>query len=82
YLYMEYLKAYKLILRINYITGLGSGFSKSSILKTFLSTLYKVSLKKSYCVFFQNTEDMRMLVDRNIIKGQYELIPNSLLNLE
>ncbi|WP_433773050.1 glycosyltransferase family 4 protein [Bacillus wiedmannii] len=67
---------------INNITGLGSGFSKSSLLKTFLSTLYKVSLKKSYCVFFQNTEDMRMLVDRNIIKGQYELIPGSGVNLE
>ncbi|BCC14778.1 TPA: glycosyltransferase family 4 protein [Bacillus cereus] len=67
---------------INNITGLGSGFSKSALLKTFLSTLYKVSLKKSYCVFFQNTEDMRMLVDRNIIKGHYELIPGSGVNLE
>lgn len=67
---------------INNITGLGSGFSKGLLLKTFLSTLYKVSLKKSYCVFFQNTEDMRTIVERNIIKGDYELIPGSGVNLE
>ncbi|MBE7147315.1 glycosyltransferase family 4 protein [Bacillus mycoides] len=67
---------------INNITGLGSGFSKGLLLKTFLSTLYKVSLKKSHCVFFQNTEDMRTIVERGIIKGDYELIPGSGVNLE
>ncbi|MGU3368062.1 glycosyltransferase family 4 protein [Bacillus mycoides] len=67
---------------INNITGLGSGFSKGLLLKTFLSTLYKVSLKKSHCVFFQNTEDMRTIVESDIIKGDYELIPGSGVNLE
>lgn len=67
---------------INNITGLGSGFSKSPLLKSFLSMLYKVSLKKSSCVFFQNTEDMKTLVDNKIIKGHYELIPGSGVNLK
>lgn len=67
---------------INNITGLGSGFSKGLLLKTFLSTLYKVSLKKSHCVFFQNTEDMRTIVEGGIIKGDYELIPGSGVNLD
>ncbi|HDX9587167.1 TPA: glycosyltransferase family 4 protein [Bacillus pseudomycoides] len=66
---------------INNITGLGSGFSKSPLLKSFLSTLYKISLKKSSCVFFQNTEDMKTLVDSEIVKGHYELIPGSGVNL-
>lgn len=66
---------------LNNITGLGSGFSKSSILKNFLSFLYKISLKKSYCVFFQNTEDMNTILESNIIKGHYELIPGSGVNL-
>lgn len=67
---------------VNNITGLGSGFSKGLLLKTFLSTLYKLSLKRSHCVFFQNTEDMRTIVEGGIIKGEYELIPGSGVNLE
>ncbi|KOF08654.1 glycosyl transferase, partial [Planococcus glaciei] len=66
---------------INNITGLGSGFSGNPALKFLLSSLYKVGLKKSKCVFFQNTEDMATLVENNIIKGPYELIPGSGVNL-
>jgi galacturonosyltransferase len=66
---------------INNITGLGSGFSGDSLLKKFLSKMYKVSLKKSYCVFFQNTSDMNILLDNKTIKGNYELIPGSGVNL-
>lgn len=66
---------------ITNITGLGSGFSKESMLKNFLSIMYKISLKKSSCVFFQNTEDMKTLKKNNIIKGHSELIPGSGVNL-
>ncbi|MFF2286142.1 glycosyltransferase family 4 protein [Peribacillus butanolivorans] len=66
---------------INNITGLGSGFSGDSLLKKFLSKMYKVSLKKSHCVFFQNTSDMNILLDNKTIKGNYELIPGSGVNL-
>jgi glycosyltransferase involved in cell wall biosynthesis len=67
---------------INNITGLGSGFSKGTMLRKILSILYKVSLKKSYCVFFQNTEDMKTILESNIIRGYYELIPGSGVNLK
>jgi len=67
---------------INNITGLGSGFSKSPMLKLFLTTLYKVSLKKSACVFFQNTQDMEDLTKRKIVQGPTKLIPGSGVNLE
>jgi glycosyltransferase involved in cell wall biosynthesis len=66
---------------INNITGLGSGFSKNTLLKNFLSILYKISLKNSFCVFFQNTKDMNTIVESNLIKGHYELIPGSGVNL-
>lgn len=66
---------------INNITGLGSGFSGNLALKFLLSNLYKVGLKKSKCVFFQNTQDMNTLVKNNIVKGYYELIPGSGVNL-
>jgi glycosyltransferase involved in cell wall biosynthesis len=67
---------------INNITGLGSGFNRGFLLRNFLSIMYRISLKKSYCVFFQNTEDMKTLVDKKIVKGPYELIPGSGVNLE
>ncbi|MDN3439759.1 glycosyltransferase family 4 protein [Planococcus sp. APC 3900] len=66
---------------INNITGLGSGFSGNPALKFLLTNLYKVGLKKSKCVFFQNTEDMNTLVKNNIVKGPYKLIPGSGVNL-
>lgn len=73
------------ILKIPYIsniTGLGSGFNGNPILKNVLTQLYKAGLKKANCVFFQNTEDMKELTSRGIIKGDYKLIPGSGVNLE
>ncbi|WAA12119.1 glycosyltransferase family 4 protein [Fervidibacillus halotolerans] len=67
---------------INNITGLGSGFNKGKLLKRLLLFLYRISLKKSSCVFFQNKEDMKFLVDKKIVKNNYELIPGSGVNLE
>ncbi|MEK3717083.1 glycosyltransferase family 4 protein [Paenibacillus sp. FSL R7-0333] len=67
---------------VNNITGLGSGFGHNSMLKSFLSLLYKVSLKKSYCVFFQNTEDRNTLLKSGIIRSNHELIPGSGVNLK
>lgn len=67
---------------INNITGLGSGFSGNPALKFLLSSLYKVGLKKSKCVFFQNTEDMKTLVENKIVKGPHELLPGSGVNLD
>lgn len=67
---------------INTITGLGSGFIKDSFLKRFLSVMYKVSLKKSSTVFFQNTADMNVLIKSKTLKAPYALIPGSGVNLD
>lgn len=67
---------------INNITGLGSGFSKNSILKFAITSLYKISLRKSKCVFFQNIEDMKTLIDSKIVTGPAKLIPGSGVNLQ
>nr|WP_282020667.1 glycosyltransferase family 4 protein [Planomicrobium okeanokoites] len=67
---------------INNITGLGSGFSKNPILKFIITSLYKFSLRKSTSVFFQNTEDMKTLIDSKIVTGPAQLIPGSGVNLQ
>ncbi|WP_372780543.1 glycosyltransferase family 4 protein [Priestia aryabhattai] len=67
---------------INNITGLGSGFIKESIMKKFLTFMYKIGLKKSSCVFFQNEADMNVFLENNLIGKNYELIPGSGVNLK
>jgi len=66
---------------INNITGLGSGFSGRKLLTKFLIFMYKVALKKSSMVFFQNKADMHFMLHHKIISGRYSLIPGSGVNL-
>jgi galacturonosyltransferase len=63
------------------ITGLGSGFAKGKLFTKFLVFLYRISHKDEDITFFQNQEDMTALVDRRIIKENYQLIPGSGVNL-
>lgn len=67
---------------INTITGLGSGFKKESFLKKFLSFMYKVSMRKSACIFFQNSQDLNILLNNGTIKGDYSIVPGSGVNLD
>lgn len=67
---------------INNITGLGSGFNKKGLLKTIIKKLYKVALKNSSKVFFQNEHDKKILIDEKIINSNFEVIPGSGVNLK
>lgn len=68
---------------INNITGLGTSFQKNNILSKFLKILYKVSFRKSKCVFFQNEENRDFFIKNNLIKNKkHILIPGSGVNLE
>ncbi|MFW5411753.1 glycosyltransferase family 4 protein [Aerococcus urinaeequi] len=66
------------------ITGLGSSFTPSSspILKGILKFLYKISLKKSKCIFFQNKENSEMFDKLQIFAEQSKLLPGSGVNTE
>jgi len=73
------------ILNIPYltnITGLGSGFKEKNTLKKILVFLYKIGLKNSRKIFFQNTHDQEVLTSNGIIKSKHEVIPGSGVNLE
>lgn len=67
---------------INNITGLGSILKKSKMLQNFIYTLLKFALKSSKCVFFQNETNMKQILDRKIVRGNYKLIPGSGVNTE
>jgi len=67
---------------ITTITGLGSTFNHK-FLKKFVTTLYKFSLNKSNCVFFQNESNLKIFVENNILKNvKYELVAGSGVNIK
>ncbi|WP_214708997.1 MULTISPECIES: glycosyltransferase family 4 protein [unclassified Exiguobacterium] len=63
------------------VTGLGSGFEKKGITKKILLNLYKASYKKATCVFFQNKEDKRIIMENGVNINKYKIIPGSGVNI-
>lgn len=68
--------------QINNITGLGGTFLKTSILGEIAKYLYKISVKKSYKVFFQNNGDLDLFLTNNMLNDNFSLIPGSGVNLK
>ena len=64
------------------ITGLGTAVENGGILQKITIPLYKLGLKKAKKVFFQNKAKLDFMVNRGIVKGPYELIPGSGVNLD
>ncbi len=64
------------------ITGLGTAVENGGILQKITVPLYRYGLRKAKTVFFQNKANMEFMIDRNMVKGAYELIPGSGVNLE
>jgi|MDSW01.2.fsa_nt_gb glycosyltransferase involved in cell wall biosynthesis len=63
---------------INCITGLGTVFINEGITKYFASFLYKIALKKSSQVIFQNRDDMNLFIKKSLTsKDKSKLIKGS-----
>ena len=68
---------------INNIAGLGSVFIEGGVLARFLRFMYRVALKRSHRVFFQNHEDLQQFVAAKIVRSdQAGLIPGSGVDLD
>lgn len=68
---------------INNISGLGASFMKDGFFMEFVCYLYKISLKKSSKVFFQNQEDLNFFINNGLIlKNICDVIPGSGINLD
>lgn len=68
--------------QISNITGTGAVFLKKSIVSFIVKMLYKISLKRSYKVFFQNSGDRDFFIENKMIKDNYAMLPGSGVNLE
>ena len=51
------------------ITGLGTAFQKSGVLRTLVTMLYKKALKNAKAVFFENEDNFKVLRDFGIVNG-------------
>ena len=68
---------------INNITGLGTAFLSTGWLRTLASSLYRVALRRSHTVFFQNGSDLQLFLKRRLVRqDQARLLPGSGLDLE
>ena len=63
------------------VTGLGTTIENGGLLALLTTTLYRVGLKKTQCVFFQNKDNMKLFADKGVSKGRTRLIPGSGVNL-
>lgn len=68
--------------QISNVTGTGALFFKKNLISTLAKILYKISIKRSYKVFFQNNGDKAFFLENGIIYDNYEVLPGSGVNLE
>ena len=64
------------------ITGTGATFLEDTPVARICKNLYRMSVKKAYKVFFQNTGDRDFFVENRMIGFNYEMLPGSGCNLE
>lgn len=65
------------------ITGLGTAFEGTGLIRKVVTVLNKVALKKSKCVFFENAENRDLFVNEGIIRKEQAVLLNGAgVNLE
>lgn len=62
------------------VTGLGTSLESDGIKQKFISSMYRVGLKKAQMIFFQNEENKRFMLKRNIVSSSYDVLPGSGVN--
>lgn len=63
------------------VTGLGMAVENGGLLQKIALMLYKRGLRKAQKVFFQNAENRDFMINRHVVKGAYDLLPGSGVNL-
>lgn len=69
---------------INNITGIGSGYLNGGIVKDVVKLLYRIALRKSKIVFFQNKDNLHIALKTRMISenNPHKIIPGSGVNLD
>lgn len=64
------------------ITGLGTAVENPGLLQKVTIALYRYGLRSAQKVFFQNSENRDFMIDHHVVKGAYDLLPGSGVNIE
>lgn len=64
------------------ITGTGATFLKKNLVSVICEVLYKLSVKRCYKAFFQNTGDRDFFIKEGLIEDNYAMLPGSGCNLQ
>lgn len=68
---------------INNIAGLGTAFIHRSWLTHVAQLLYRLSLRRSHCVLFQNEDDRRYFIDAGLVRAERSRrVPGSGVDLQ
>ena len=63
------------------VTGLGAAVEYPGLLQKFTILLYKVCMRKTHLMFFQNDANRQFCLEHGMVKGRTRLIPGSGVNL-
>ena len=64
------------------VTGLGTAIENGGLMQKISLFLYKMGLRKAQKVFFQNTENRDFMLAHGAVKGAYDMLPGSGVNLD
>lgn len=64
------------------VTGLGTSIENEGFLQKLVLFLYRLGLKRSRCVFFQNQPNRMFFTEKKIVNNNTRLIPGSGVNLD
>ena len=67
---------------ISNVTGFGSVLNESGLKQKLIMTLFKFSFRRSKCVMFQNSTNMKLAEESGMVRGEHSLIPGSGVNTE
>ncbi len=67
---------------ISNVTGFGSVLNESGFKQKLIMSLFKFAFRRSACVMFQNSTNMKLAEESGMVKGEHKLIPGSGVNPE
>lgn len=67
---------------ISNVTGFGSVLNEGGFVQKLIMGLFKFSFRRSACVMFQNSTNMKLAEESGMVKGDHQLIPGSGVNTE
>ena len=67
---------------ISNVTGFGSVLNEGGLKQKLIMSLFKFSFRRSACVMFQNSTNMKLAEKTGMVKGEHKLIPGSGVNTD